>query len=150
VGAPPGADPHPWPVEVRETPRSDRVETVVLEDGGLATSTTLRRRWARGGRTVHHLLDPRTGRPVEERWRTASVAAATCVEANAASTAAIVLGDAAVAWLREHGLPARLVAGDGSVMHCGQWPVPDGGPDPDGATAAPPDAREEDQRCSSS
>jgi thiamine biosynthesis lipoprotein len=118
--APPRAQ--SWPVRVCETPDDDAGETVVLTDGGLATSTTLRRRWTRDGVTLHHLLDPRTGRPVERRWRTASVAAATCVEANTASTAAVILGDEAPAWLRERALPARLVDRDGEVVHCCGWP----------------------------
>jgi thiamine biosynthesis lipoprotein len=56
-------------------------------------------------------------------WRTASVAAATCAEANIASTAAIVLGPDAPSWLAEQGLPARLVALDGSVVVQGGWPA---------------------------
>jgi thiamine biosynthesis lipoprotein len=56
------------------------------------------------------------------RWRTASVAAADCAQANIAATAAIVLGDGAAAWLAERGLPARLVAADGSVHIEGDWP----------------------------
>jgi thiamine biosynthesis lipoprotein len=50
------------------------------------------------------------------------VAAATCVDANTASTAAIVLGGAAPAWLAEHGLPARLCAQDGTVTRVAGWP----------------------------
>ncbi len=71
---------------------------------------------------MHHVLDPRSGQPVRGPWRTVSVAAATCAEANVASTAAIVLGDDAPAWLAEHGLPARLVALDGRVRTQGGWP----------------------------
>jgi thiamine biosynthesis lipoprotein len=55
-------------------------------------------------------------------WRTATVAAASCVDANAASTAAIVLGAEAPTWLLRCGLPARLVALDGRVLHVGPWP----------------------------
>ena len=52
-----------------------------------------------------------------------SVAAATCVDANIASTAAIVLGAAAPAWLAEAGLPARLVDVDGEVELTAAWPA---------------------------
>jgi FAD:protein FMN transferase len=96
---------------------------VVLDTGGLATSTTTQRRWRRGGETVHHLLDPRTGRPVAGPWRTASVAAASCVAANTASTAALVLGAHAPGWLAARGLPARLVAQEGIVTTVGGWPA---------------------------
>jgi thiamine biosynthesis lipoprotein len=51
-----------------------------------------------------------------------SVAAATCVDANTASTAAIVLGPAAPRWLSERNLPARLVARDGAITTTVDWP----------------------------
>jgi len=49
------------------------------------------------------------------------------VEANAASTAAMVLGAAAVEWLEALCLPARLVDLDGGVTLTDRWPVPGGG-----------------------
>jgi len=95
---------------------------VAISSGGLATSGTAVRRWARGGLVLHHLLDPGTGRPAAPCWRTVSVAAASCVDANTASTAAILLGSAAPTWLAERGLPARLVAEDGRVRTVAGWP----------------------------
>jgi thiamine biosynthesis lipoprotein len=114
-----------WPVLVRDT--SDVEETddsgqVVELTGALATSGTRARRWNRGGRLVHHLLDPRTGLPTEGPWRTVSVVAPTCELANTASTAAVVLGRTAPAWLRERGFSARLVGDDGAVVTTGDWP----------------------------
>ena len=52
-----------------------------------------------------------------------SVAAGTCVDANTASTAAVILGPGAVGWLDRQGLPARLVAADGQVVVVGGWPA---------------------------
>jgi thiamine biosynthesis lipoprotein len=124
----PGAFIHHWQVAVAERPEDSfrpEAEVVVLEEGGLATSSTLARRWRRGGAAMHHLLDPRTGLPVDPIWRTASVCAASCLDANAASTAAIVMGDLAPAWLWEHDLAARLVAADGRVMRIAGWPDPE-------------------------
>ena len=95
--------------------RATTGELVLLHGGGLATSTTTVRRWRRGGRAVHHIVDPRTGAPADGPWRTATVAAADALHANAASTAAIVLGDDALGWLEDHGYAARLVAHDGIV-----------------------------------
>ena len=83
-----------------------------------------RRRWTRGGVTLHHLIDPRTGLPAEGPWRTASVVAASCVDANIAATAAIVRGRSAVPWLDGLGLAARLVAVAGQVVRLGGWPEP--------------------------
>jgi thiamine biosynthesis lipoprotein len=71
---------------------------------------------------VHHIVDPGTGNTAPEVWRTVSVAAATCVDANTAATAAVVLGETAPAWLRERALPARLVRVDGSVVTTCGWP----------------------------
>jgi thiamine biosynthesis lipoprotein len=51
-----------------------------------------------------------------------SVTAASCVDANTASTAAIVRGAEAPAWLESLGLPARLVDPAGAVVHVGAWP----------------------------
>jgi thiamine biosynthesis lipoprotein len=96
---------------------------VAIRTGGLATSSTAARRWRRGGDVLHHILDPRTGLPAEAVWRTVSVAAATCTDANIASTAAIIRGRAAPAWLTELGLPARLVDEAGQVHTVGGWPA---------------------------
>jgi FAD:protein FMN transferase len=96
--------------------------TVGVAQGGLASSGTRARRWQRGGQVVHHLVDPHTGQPADTCWRTVTVAAPTCLEANTASTAAVILGRAAPTWLAGLGLHARLVAEDGTVTGVGEWP----------------------------
>jgi FAD:protein FMN transferase len=98
-------------------------QTIAIGSGGLATSSLVARRWRHDGQTMHHILDPRDGAPVQSPWRTVSVAAATCADANIASTAAIVLGADAPRWMTDHGLPARLVALDGTVVLIGDWPA---------------------------
>ena len=97
-------------------------QVVTIRDGGLATSSTAARRWRRGGDVLHHILDPRTGRPAAPVWRTVSVAAVTCADANTAATAAIIRGRQALPWLAGLGLPARLVAQDGAVHNINGWP----------------------------
>jgi thiamine biosynthesis lipoprotein len=99
-------------------------QTISIESGGLATSGTTVRRWRHGDIEVHHLIDPGTGQPAGPTWRTVSVAAASCVDANTASTAAVILGPAAPEWLAARGLPARLVAPDGTVTLVAGWPEP--------------------------
>jgi len=116
------ADGSGWPVVVSERPGEPGV-IVHLEQGGLATSSTRVRRWARGGTSYHHLLDPRTGAPARVVWSTASCLGTTAVGANTASTAAIVLGDAAPAWLEERRVTARLVTPDHGVRRIGDWPA---------------------------
>jgi len=108
-------------------PPESPAQVIRLVTGALATSSIMCRQWQRGGRTLHHIVDPRTGRPAAGPWRTVSVAAANCAEANAASTAAIIAGDQAPAWLAAQGLPARLVGRDGSVRLAGGWPAADDG-----------------------
>lgn len=102
-------------------------QVVTITGGGLATSSVLGRTWRRGGARLHHIIDPRTGMPVRSCWRTVTVAAATCVDANVASTAAILRGERAVSWLEGLGLPARLVRHDGSTVRVSGWPGPGGG-----------------------
>ncbi len=111
-----------WPVRVAEHENGPG-QVVVLRHGGLATSTTTIRRWLRGERSVHHIVDPRTGTPADGPWRTASVYAPSALAANVASTAAIVLGERAVEWLTTRQLAARLVDVDGFVDTTPGWPV---------------------------
>ena len=117
-----------WPVRVAEDVEDADAGELVRVAGGLATSTTLVRRWQALGAEQHHLLDPTTGRPAAAPYRTVTAAGRTCLAANTASTAAVVLGDRAPAWLAEHRVTARLVARDGSVTTVGAWPSAPGDP----------------------
>lgn len=100
-------------------------QVISIASGALATSSTTVRRWTRGGVELHHIVDPATGLPAGGPWRTATVAATRCVDANAAATAAIVLGDGARTWLDGHRLDARLVDRAGQLSYVGRWPHPD-------------------------
>jgi thiamine biosynthesis lipoprotein len=99
-------------------------QAILIRDGGLATSSVLGRAWQRGDAQLHHIINPRTGMSVSSCWRTVSVAAGSCVDANIATTAAIVRGESAVAWLEGLGLPSRLVRRDGVVVTVADWPAP--------------------------
>lgn len=110
IGLPPGAD-------------GQRV--VTIQTGGLTTSAQDVRRWVTSDGPAHHIIDPRTGRPADSPWRSVTVHAATAVEANAASTAALILGADAPSWLEGQGLSARLVPMDGSAARSvASWPRP--------------------------
>ena len=91
--------------------------SLTLRDGGLATSGTTYRRWLRGGDTQHHLIDPRTGRPSTSPWSEVTVAAGSCLEADVAAKAALLLGDDGPNWLDERELPGRFRAGDREVAN---------------------------------
>ena len=86
-------------------PASSPGRSCVISDGGLATSSTLGRAWRRGGADLHHIIDPSTGRPARSCWRTVSVAAARCADANIASTAAILRGERAAGGWGNCGCP---------------------------------------------
>jgi FAD:protein FMN transferase len=123
AGQPPEAG---WRVRVTDDHRADATapgQWIALQGGGLATSSTAVRRWLGAEGTAHHLVDPATGRPAASCWRTVSVAAATCLDANIASTASIIRGDRALAWLRSLRLPSRLVGDDGAVRYAAGWPA---------------------------
>ena len=115
-----------WQIRVTDDHRSDTTapgQAIALLGGGLATSSTSVRRWATIAGEMHHLIDPATGLSASSRWRTVSVTAACCLDANVASTAAIIRGDRAPAWLEDVGLPSRLVGEDGFVRHLAGWPA---------------------------
>ena len=115
-----------WRIHVTDDHRSDATapgQTVSIRSGGLATSSTTVRRWSHEGRTMHHILDPATGNPANTCWRTVSVAAESCADANIACTASLVRGRAALDWLAELELPARLQDQEGSVTTIGHWPA---------------------------
>jgi thiamine biosynthesis lipoprotein len=118
-----------WRVRVTDDHRSPPGapgQTIAIRCGGLATSGTAVRRWRSGGDSAHHIIDPTTGAPAQTPWRTVSVAAADCAQANIAATAAIVRGKRATAWLERISLPARLVDAHGRVTVLAGWPR-DGG-----------------------
>jgi FAD:protein FMN transferase len=119
--APPGG----WLVQVTDDHAARAPgfgQTVRVFSGGLATSSTTVRRWSTRDGPVHHIVDPETGDSAAEVWRTVSVAAGSCLDANVASTAAIVRGESAPDWLDALGLPSRLVGREGRVVRVAEWP----------------------------
>lgn len=89
---------------------------VRLERGGLATSGSVRRRWRRGGREQHHLIDPASGRPSASPWTQVTVSGSTCLEADVAAKAGFLLGAEGPGWLVDRAMPARLLAGRGETL----------------------------------
>ncbi len=118
-----------WPIRVTDDHAAGLDapgQTIAIQSGGVATSSVTVRRWLQGDQARHHLIDPATGFPVDGPFRTVSVAAASCVDANIASTAAIVLGEEGPGWLRARHLPSRITRHDGRVVLVAGWPT--GGP----------------------
>jgi len=126
-GAPPEGG---WQVRVQDItgnpddPPAGPSQLIAMTSGGVSSSGIAARCWRRGDVMLHHILDPRTGLPAPPVWRTVSAVADTAVAANIASTAAIIRGVGAPGWLASRGIPARLVAVDGSVRTVAAWPPP--------------------------
>lgn len=112
-----------WEVLVQDGPDEPASQIRLQGAQAVATSSTLHRTWEHGGRRLHHILDPVTGLPAAPVWRTVTVAAATCAAANTLTTAAVVRGPRALELLGSAGVPARLVAADGTVTRLGGWPT---------------------------
>jgi len=111
-----------WQIQVQDSPEDPACQVTLAPGSAIATSSTVRRAWRRGGGTVHHIVDPRTAAPALPVWRSVTVAAPTCTEANVASTAAVVLGHQAPTWLCERAYAARLVDQHHRVVRIGDWP----------------------------
>ena len=111
-----------WRVLVQDSDDDPASHVTIGTDTGLATSSTRRRRWWRAGAAHHHIVDPRTGASADPVWRSVSVVAGSCLAANTVSTAAIVRGRRAPAWISSLGVPARLIDADGHERMIGGWP----------------------------
>ena len=97
---------------------------LMIVEGGVATSGTLRRRWeGDDGESMHHLLDPATGRPVRHAHE---IVAVTVIAGSAAwaevwTKAVMVRGTAALDVLDEHGLGARITYADATTSINQSW-----------------------------
>jgi thiamine biosynthesis lipoprotein len=121
AGPPP---PGGWRVSIQRVSRhrASEQEAIAVFDGGVASSGTTSRVWKRGGGTFHHIIDPRSGLPAETVWELVTVAAGSCLDANTASTAAVLWGEEAPFRLAQLGLPARLARPGGEVVTVADWP----------------------------
>ena len=111
--------PHRTAGSSRSTTRSRRAAPVCSPSpsGAVATSTKLRRHWTRGDRTLHHLIDPRTGEPAESGLASVTVVAGEAWRAEVLAKAAFVAGAAdGAALIEAAGATGMLVTDDGDVV----------------------------------
>lgn len=112
--------PRGWRVDIEHPFTRDRwIARLFLEHGGLATSTTAKRRWTHHGQQQHHLIDPRTGRPAESDAVSVTVIAQRTVLAELFAKAALLLGaDAGQDYLAHlgGGVEGLIYAADGRVL----------------------------------
>ena len=95
-------------------------EVIALEAGGIATSGVDKRRWLRGGRVQHHLIDPRTGRPADSPWSHVTAVGRDCLSADVAAKAGFLRGAEGPGWLDALGVAARFRAAD-QVVENRSW-----------------------------
>jgi thiamine biosynthesis lipoprotein len=106
-----------WTIGVANPWGDDDLSRLGLADGAVATSSVLRRRWERGGEQLHHLIDPRTGRPSDSPLVQVSVVAGTGWEAEVLAKAVLINGDGhPFDILGGIGAEGLAVAGDGTVL----------------------------------
>jgi thiamine biosynthesis lipoprotein len=125
AGRPP--DDSAWRVGVADPfrPESD-LYVLRLVDRGVATSSSLRRRWRSGDRYLHHLIDPHTGRPSEsDAVQVSAIASSALMADHHAKVALLLGGDRGLAYLqREREVEGVVVRWDGSIgvtRHLGDY-----------------------------
>lgn len=116
----PHPDGSPWRIGIRDPDRRDSaIARVALLRGAIATSGDYERAFVHQGRSYSHLLDARSGWPVEGGPASVSVLAERCLIAGTASTVAMLHGGDAADWLQALGLPWLTVGRDGTVRGSG-------------------------------
>jgi thiamine biosynthesis lipoprotein len=107
-----------WPIAL-EDPRNPEETLALLRipPGALATSTTTRRRWLQAGRERNHIIDPRSGLPVEPEWLSVTVSAPKATTAEAFAKALLIAGpeNAALLAASQRDLSFVAVQKDGSL-----------------------------------
>jgi FAD:protein FMN transferase len=111
IGAPPGED--AWSVQIEDPQKTGQRTTIQLRDAAVSTSGNYENFFIVDGKRYAHVLNPRTGMPVEG-IASCSVIAKTSMEADAYATALMVLGvdDAEKRFAGR--LPVRFVTVDDS------------------------------------
>lgn len=113
----------PWTVLVDPLVEGVAPQSIEVWDAGIATSGTGKRQWTQpDGTTAHHIIDPRSGRPAASPWASCSVMAASAAQANAVSTAGVILGEQGPDWVAAQGLDALFVGASGQLRTVGRWP----------------------------
>lgn len=114
-----GEGPHEdgaWRVPVVRPTDEAVLGTFPLVDEALVQSTVSIRSWTMGGRRLHHLIDPRTGRPAETGVASVVVTGPSAARSEAFAKAALIAGPLdGPALLDEAGLDGWFIAGDGTV-----------------------------------
>ena len=112
-----------WPIAVQDAFDPERDRAVVrLGEGALATSSIGGRQWHRGGRLLHHVIDPRTGTAAASDLHSVTVRAPSAAMADVAAKVVLVLGSASgSAYLLARGLSGLLTTVQGRAIPVGDF-----------------------------
>lgn len=108
-----------WEIGVNDPfQNSEELESIRLIQGGVATSGTDYRRWLQNGNLRNHIIDPRTGFPVESDVLSATVIARNVMKAEMAAKTALLLGSTeGMQWLEKNdGLAGLLILENGKII----------------------------------
>ena len=114
----------PWAIAVDDPfDRGRSIDSVVADGGGVATSSTLRRRWkSETGESFHHLVDPATGRPAASDIAAVTVVADSCANAEILTKQFFLMGRETAVWEATWlGVDALIVGHDHAVSRTGIW-----------------------------
>ncbi|MGK0441605.1 MAG: hypothetical protein ACJA0N_001405 [Pseudohongiellaceae bacterium] len=92
---------YPWRIGVEKSPLSSQTpDLIALKQGGLATSGSTHRYIVHQGKRYSHVLNPKTGWPVENPPLSITVAAANCTQVGMLATFAMLQGKGAEDFLK--------------------------------------------------
>lgn len=94
----------PWHIGIESPEDKGTVKLLKIVSGGLATSGDARRFLLKGGKRFSHILNPKTGYPIENAARSVTVAAPHCIQAGLLATLALLQGANAEAFLQQQGV----------------------------------------------
>jgi thiamine biosynthesis lipoprotein len=112
----------PWEIGIRNPRAPERaIATIALSHGAIASSGDYERFFECDGRRYSHLLDPRSGWPVQG-LAAVSVVAEECLIAGTTTTIAMLKGESdGLKWLQQLGLPYLCIDPRGGVHRNGSW-----------------------------
>jgi len=116
----PRADGSPWQIGIADPFHpGQEIETLYLNECGVATSGKDRRRWTRNGILQHHIIDPLTNQPAETDLLTVTVVAPDVMQAEARAKAAFILGSrAGLEWIESRPeFAALFILDNGQVFY---------------------------------
>lgn len=115
----------PWRVAIQKpTDRENAVQAVVDINGhGISTSGSYRNYYELDGRRISHVIDPRTGAPIQHNLVSVTVIAPTALEADGWDTGLMVLGlEKAKAVVQQQGLAVYMIYKQGDTFR--SWMSP--------------------------